>query len=168
MKRLGYLALILLLILQSGGILLFYHLQQSAVRYQMQEEIRLKETVFEKLTLSKTEFDKNRINSHEVLLNGKMYDIKSIHYNGSKVTLIALNDKGEENIIRKIKSYLAQSSRRQTIPDHFNKFFSIIYLLPVYDHTSLNSQNEQTFFSYCTAVLLSRTISITSPPPELV
>lgn len=69
----------------------------------MQQTLENGHARFQKITLSRTDYEKGKINGHEICLSGKIYDIKTMSIHGDSVELLAINDTDEENILEKIK-----------------------------------------------------------------
>ena len=153
--------------MQSGGLLLFYHLHQYVIRMEMHELIKDDHTAFEKLFISLSEFQKSKINDSEIFLDGKMYDIKSVSIVGNKVSLLAINDTEEKNIIDKIKKLIMNEGSKEDIPYPVVKFLYLSYIPPVHNHSLfIEGISNIDFASFCVAIV-SRATAVFSPPPEI-
>ncbi len=165
-NRLHSIAFILLL--QTGGLWLVYKAQQYYVRNQMEESLNNKETIFQKLSLSLNDFQKDKINDHEVSINGKMYDIKSISIKKNKVELLAVNDLKEESIIEKINRSLNDGNQQnQELPNHLFKLLTLFYISPATDRNFLFQQKQQNIWQSLYEIIISHEPGISSPPPRL-
>lgn len=153
--------------MQTGGLLMLYHLQKCWIQFETQEAIREGSLELEALSLSFNEFQKAKIDDGEMLLNGKMYDIKSVTIEGEAVTLLAFNDTKEENVLEKIKQYINRKLPNDEVPLQLVKFFSLVFLTPVHNHIVLFDQLNNHNFTYYSAIITSRSVDTFSPPPEI-
>ena len=99
--RIGIIALLLTFIMQPWSLQLFYQLQQSRLREVMQKLITVRSDA-ETMILSKADFESSRIGKHEVLVNGRMYDIQSVVFRGNQVHLKVVADHQEDALKKKI------------------------------------------------------------------
>ncbi len=159
-------------LLQSGGMILIFRFQQYCVQNGMEQELNDKQTRFSKLILSVPDFQKSRISSHEISLNGEMYDVKSIKYSDNKVELLVIKDTKEESIIANIKLLVNNSGQRSPLPDNLIKLLTLDYTCPHSTNVFLLQdqviQLQRTFnFPFCENII-SFKCEISSPPPKLV
>jgi hypothetical protein len=89
----------------------------------MEGKLKNDTSSFENITLSVSDYEKSSIHSHEILLNGMLYDIKSKTFLGDSVNLIVIKDLNEAKILNHIR----QLSNNPNLPK--NKFPSQIKLL---------------------------------------
>ena len=168
MKKLVYILLLAVLLLQSGGLVVLYRIRQMSIKYTMMQELKQEEKNLEKLVLTLSDFEKCRINGHEIRYHGNMYDIKSSHITGENITLTVINDKKEAKILKKLK-HLAENDHESSnrLPDKLIKFMSLTYVFPENNSETFltfgvisfgqKSENEYSFLA-----------DILSPPPKLV
>ena len=158
-----------ILLLQSGGLLLLYKIQQCKVRYEMQQTMKKEETVFLKLTIAISEFEKIKINPHEISFQGKMYDITSKVISGKVVELLVIRDTKEETIFKKIK-WLTENTDKQNneLPNQLVKFLTLAYICPSVDNKMVFLYSRKNKFLPLFEKITSFTSEILSPPPELV
>lgn len=162
-------SLLFLLLMQVGGLSLIFKIQQCCVQHQMVKILSNDKTFFETIVLSSTDYKRATIAPHEMLLNGKMYDINSMKTIGGKVELQVVNDHGEEQIIDNIKTLA--SNHQQSNKEQSNFLFQLIGLLYIFPDTdsdfALQPHLLQHYFSFC-EMITSNTKSVFSPPPDLV
>ncbi len=99
--RIGISALLLTFVLQPWSLQLFYQLQQNRVREIMQKLIS-DSAGAESMILSKAVFEASRIGRHELLMEGRMYDIQSVVFMGNQVHLKVVADHQEDALKKKI------------------------------------------------------------------
>ncbi|MBL7922968.1 MAG: hypothetical protein JNL88_02090 [Bacteroidia bacterium] len=131
MNRLIAIPLLSIIFLQSGGLLLFYSLQQQFVKVYAAERLRDPEAGFEKIVLTKEAYEAARVNAHEVLLDGKMYDVKAVRLQGEQVELLAIHDQEEESILEEIRKLVGHNgSRNISYPQLLGKLMAVFYQVP--------------------------------------
>ncbi len=170
MKKILALSLLLFLFAQSGGLLYLYSLQQKFVQMHMEEELNNPNAVFEKICMSRSDFEKGRKNSFEVKWQGRMYDVKQIVFDGDSVSMFALHDVKEESLLHEIEKLICHAEDQgHVLPDLLLKLSSLTYLSDfvqspsfVGSTTSLNVP----FYISPAAYLISQDVS--SPPPEFI
>ena len=150
-------------------MLLIYEIQQHRVQDKMRSAMQKKETTFEKLILSVSEFQKCRVNASEISLNGKMYDIKSIETYGNEIELTVMNDKEEKIILGRINDYVnnTNSSGNGTY-QIFAKILSLIYLSSNTNPEFYPLQAGKIIFFSSLLNYSSNNSEVSSPPPRLV
>lgn len=169
MKNTGFILLLAILFMQTGGGLLIYKIQQYFVHREMEQALNNKATRFQQLTLSLSDFQKGKINDHEISIKGKMYDVKSIEIRGNKVELLVINDTREENILEDIKKSINTSNQQnKEHPYHFVKVLTLLYITPATDNIFLLEKNKQNIFRSPCEIIISYKPGISSPPPRLV
>lgn len=157
-----------IILLQSGGLLLFYLLEQRSVKTEMQLQVLKKETHFEKLTLSLTDYKKSIIDAHEILFLGKMYDVKEVQISGNKVELLVLCDNKETQILAQIQNQSSENtSSQKSLPNKLNKIVSLDYLLPDKDASEQNFFADKAQYPTISILLKDESLELLSPPPEL-
>lgn len=147
-------------------MLLVYQLQQFNVQEEMEAQLNDPSAHFEQLSLSLADFEKARINDHEIAIGGKMYDYKSARISGNTVELSVINDTQEERILEHNKD-LTQKNRNA------DRLLSIAMQLMLLDFIPHTPQVPTFFCTYTrsypqlSVVVLSRHSEVLSPPPWL-
>ncbi len=169
MKKGGYILLLFILFLQAGGMLYVYKIQQYSVQHHMQQQLGNAHSVFHQMVLSLKEYQKSRINKHEIKVNDQLFDVKSVYYTGGKVCLQVIRDSKEEKILAKIRDL---SSRNKTsnsaIPKVLKRLISMNYLSLAADNNQINASIAVS--EYMTLFLKPWSIDpeLLTPPPKLV
>ena len=167
MKRILFVTLLSIILLQSCGLLLYYQLQQNHVQNRMQELLANPESKFETLLISLNSFENSRINAHEICLDGKMYDVKLVKVTGDRVQLSVIADIVEESIIEKIKNCFGINKKQENkVPIQDIKFFSLVYLLPSLNLTIVSIEKSKNIFYSLSENLLCHNSEILTPPPR--
>lgn len=161
--------LLAILLLQAGGMLFVYKMQQCAVQLEMQQTLNDSKTYFEKMTLSVGDYKKNKINSREICIKGKMYDVKAVNISGNNVELLVINDSKEEYILCKIKDFINRVNEpTSNIPFQLQQLLSLYYLSANIDNLFLIRSLSIHIFCPLNLNLVSNFSDISTPPPQLV
>lgn len=168
LKNCTYVLLLVVLLLQAGGLLFIFNAEQGYVQHKMHKKLNSENTVFEKLTLTLAEFQKCRVNSSEVLFHDNMYDFKSVSFIGDKVELLVIHDK-EEGIILEIIENLVNNTSPQSkdVPNQLQKLISLVYLPPVFYKLVFIPRANASITYPLQADIISYTREILSPPPRI-
>ena len=159
----------LILLLQSGGMLFIFQAQQCHVQYQMNRKLKEENGNYEKMILLVSDYESSKVYNKEIRYKGKMYDIKSSQLRGDSIEIIAIRDILEENIIEKIKYLTAQNSiPNNDFPFKLQKLISLVYLPALSAQIFLIPSLYSRLFCESAFTILSPHCSIYSPPPEKV
>lgn len=169
LKPIISIALVIICLIQSGGMLLIYHVQQYTAKLEMREILDKKSTRFQKLNISIDEFHQYKINAHEILLDNNLYDIKSVKINGDKVELLVLHDAKEKSILDCIKKTASRSTEQnKKFPNHLLKLISLVYYIQKADFNNITQQKPKNNILFQSKIFFSQTSEIPYPPPKLV
>ena len=171
MKKLVILLLLPLLLLQIGGLLLFYTMQQTAERLDTWQQVAEGKGEFVTIKTSIDAYRKGKQNEHEAVLNGRLFDIKSGTITGDSVEIIAFNDTEEEEIIRKINCLFNDLSNRtpnSTSQKFFKLFKTTAVCPPSFDLQQPLYKgviaHKRRFLSYKDKLLMGKNKSLLKPP----
>lgn len=155
------------LFLLSGGFMLIYKIQQHQVQIEMQSTLSKDHVETEKIILSNSDFQKNKINSREIILLGKLYDIRSVIHTGKDVELQVINDTREENILEKISNLVRNTGNgHDQLPNCLVQLLTMEFICPEPSCHFFN--NDPTTCSHqFNELIISVTSNVVSPPPEL-
>ena len=166
LNRLGYIIVIVLLFLQTGGVVLYHRAQQYLHHISVQRSLFGRSTNLIHFTLTTGEYHQDLVDDDELLINGKMHDVRSVSINGDVVNISAIQDNEEDRIIERLKKFLTHSNNEE-LPDTIVHLLTLDYILP------------QPALFYCSNVLISKTFitrsipvcsretDITLPPPRI-
>lgn len=169
LKKFSILFLLTLLLLQAGGILLCYMAEQKLVRYEMKEKLENENAVFEKLILSKKDYNAAKRAHNELAFDQKLFDIKSKTFIGDSVHLLVINDTKEKQIEHKIEAYFAEDENPNSDQaKQIKKIFESHYLCPTQNEWRLANSWKYISYPEWDTTLLPINLNTTSPPPQLV
>jgi hypothetical protein len=167
LKKTIYLVLLAVLILQSGGMLLIFNLQQFHIQYEMAEKLEDSNGPFEKLILTADVYERSRIGDKEICMNGKMYDIKSLTVTGDVVEIFAIQDLEEEDIMKRIKMLVKNTcAPAGKVPPHLQQLMSLVYLPSHAHHRLFLSLTGIYIFHHSGLFTASYDPRIPAPPPK--
>lgn len=160
--------LLAILLLPAGGIMLIYKTRQLYVQHEMMKLVKNSETYFEKLILSFGEYQKSRLNAHEIYFKGNMYDVKSVCFSNNTVELLVINDSKEKNLLKNIKDFVNKTNQqKKELPDQLQKFLSLNFLLAGKDNIIYIPALFSSIGYHPNLNILSDHPDIPSPPPKL-
>jgi hypothetical protein len=161
--------LLTILLLHTGGLLLIYKIQQWNSHYTMSQTVRLKQSGFQRLTVSVSEFQNSKLNRNEIFFRGNMYDIKSVTLHGNSAELFVVNDINEKCILQKVK-YLLQSTknRQDQLPGQIVQLLMHSYIFQIKETKLFLPGLPENIYPRFSKIPVSFVCKITSPPPELV
>jgi hypothetical protein len=152
--------------MQSGGLFVVLKMQQYSAKSIMSVTMDRKETVYQPMTLSRTDYEKSLVEKNEIFYQGKMYDIKSKTFSGDSVTMMVIHDEKEGKIFKKVKELLTHGQKK--IPDTLLRMLSLHYFHPFLPDSKMiftSSTMQQPLYS---EALLFRNSNVLTPPPELI
>jgi hypothetical protein len=135
----------------------------------MSKAIRFKQSGFQHLILSLSEFQKSSINRNEISFRGNMYDIKSVTIHGNSAELSVMKDFNEKLILQKVKYLLQSTKNRQNhLPNQIVQMLIHSYIFPIKETKLFFPGLPESIYPRVSEIPVSLSGKITSPPPELV
>jgi len=145
-----------------------YTIAQYHVQKKMHEALKNDATKFQTITLSLADYKKSKINSHEISIDGKMYDVKSVTFRGNKVDLACINDREEENILKDLKDFASRSSKSNSnLPNQIQQLLTLNYITPEAKEFYFIPIVAAHIFLSSNPGIVSNDTDITTPPPKL-
>lgn len=158
----------MILLLQSGVLLLFYQGGISYVRLEMQQRLQAQQEGVETLTLAVEEFNKHLVEKNELEMYGNRYDVKSIQHIDGKIIAKVLRDRHEEKIIAWIKDLAGkQSSSSDQLSHQISQLLSLTYFAQ--DTQGLVFESIETLLRKIdfSSGLTEQVTSLATPPPKV-
>ena len=133
----------------------------------MQVLLEKKETHFERLILDPETYKKSKINSKEILVDGEMYDVKSLSYSKGKVELLVIHDKHEGKILKRIRSLIANDSQQNSsLPVYVQKLISLYYVSSFSGFCFIDLSVSSILATAEPSSFVSHIPEMSSPPPK--
>ena len=159
--------LFLLFVLQAGGLLFYYEVQQALVHHKQHRLLEKQKCLSELLVIDELQYQQHSRGKDELEVGGKVYDILSVKKVNCTLYITAVHDKAEEDVLHKI-SLLAGGAQqeRAPVPEMLMKLLSFVYLLPEpYSITPVFPAKKE-IYAHHKVSLTHRNISVVSPPPD--
>ena len=148
--------------------MLLYIGQQSAIRHYMQQAISDDRVKTETITLPLYLYNTDKVSSNEIVINGKLYDIKSISVIDGNAIIEVVNDTAEEKVVKNISAVLDDVDKKtdNNLPNGMINLLTLDYILPPQIKLVVYSSYKETHYLYYSKSLVSRTADILVPPPR--
>ena len=156
-----------ILLLQVAGSYVYFIVRLSAIRQEMREQLKAKpDEQLTLLTLTAEEYQKAKVDDHEVKVNEKMYDITRIVVQDDKVLVYALHDEAEDNLLAFLNEMVKRSSKdKKPVPSQLIQLFTLQFVMIENTLPTLSA----TLVEHTTAYTISIPAFISlieSPPPR--
>lgn len=159
--------LLLVLLLQAGGMFFICRLKQEHIRFYMERFLESEEANFETLLLTKTEYRNCLVEEDEIFYMNSMYDIKSLIVDGDKVHIIAVNDTNETGILDIIKKIAGASGHNnQQLPKPLQQLMTLLFMAPSPLQLNCSRNAEPFHFQPLYNFETLQYSEITTPPPQ--
>jgi hypothetical protein len=166
-KKIFGITLLSLLLLQAAGCYVYFIARLTAIRIEMREQLKsLPDHELTLLTFTKEEFQKAKLNDHEVKVKGEMHDIARIVLKGEKLLVYAIHDEAEDNLLSFLDEMVKRSANdKKPVPSQLVQLLTLQFI-------SVETRLPQNTFvtihhsSFYLLALSSRATRIDSPPPR--
>jgi len=165
LKRLGLYTLLFVVGFHLVGHLAVFKLKQILIFIEMDNNEGEKKETFVVDPL----FYKSNLRRHgkEIVIHGKMYDIKSTKHKGGKIIITAIHDIKEESLFQRLSNYLSASDDDKQASKSLSRLFKLDFFSP---------QSQVCFYNFSTYILypdlIESTLSgfreFTTPPPQYI
>jgi len=144
--------------------LLAFFIKQQHIQHEMKE--RLESSSLQTITIKKTEFKWVKKNK-EIIIDGQLFDVKSLNINKNEIIVTGLFDHDEDEL-EKVFSSVMHQKKNETAP--INKFILKFILTPAFIRT-LSATVPYSFkkttpvYGFYQEAIVSQYYSIIVPPP---
>jgi hypothetical protein len=161
--------MLLLLIMQSGGLFMVLKMQQYAAKAVMQSSISCEANISRHLRIYGDDYIKSIVDNKEIFYQGKLYDVISMAKGADSVDLTVIQDEKEGSIFKRIK-YLFTSSEdsNKKTPQELIRLLSLDYLQTSHPYISIVFYPYITYKTPFVEGVIIRSTEVFLPPPELV
>ena len=118
------------------------------------------------INLTSQNFEKTRIEDHEIKVDGKMYDISRIEKKGDVVWVFCIQDKAEDSLLSFLDTVLSTPLKDKSAPSQIIKFTTLTFLLPANTSLQQTISTSVTSITFYKASTFSFVLSLESPPPK--
>jgi hypothetical protein len=143
-----------------------YLVKQKIIQNQMQEQ--LENASLQTITLNQVDvtwFKKNK----EVIVNGKLFDVKSYSIAGSKIILTGLFDEAENKLKKEFANLIHQKKNDSAPLQQLILKFIFTALINQSRQTEVLTcnQNTKTVYPFHNEVAVYQSVPVSSPPPNV-
>lgn len=134
--------------------MLLWHGWQYQAREEAEKVLFEEETELRTIVISESSYKASRIEENEIMLHGKLYDVKSFEQTGDSVRLLVYHDRHEQELYSILgKQLKEQDSPVNTASKPFStavsKWMETIFLLPEYGFAlNLEQTKNRNSFSW--------------------
>ncbi len=168
LKSTIHILLVALLLLQAGGALVWCQAEQWHQRWQQMELVASANAPQVSFHLSEQEYLKVKKGSDELLMNGKMYDVRSVADNSGTIDIVAICDGKEDDIICKIEKLLKQGSGDKKSSDKLIELLSLFYVGSSCPINYYCYQQQPLLFGSMRSNVLDAFFAVSAPPPWVI
>lgn len=117
--------------MQVAGCYVYFITRLTAIRIEMREHLKLlPEDQLIRLTLTKEEYRSAKVDDHEVIVNGKMYDIARVEQHGNQILVLGIHDEAEDNLLTFLEEMVARSTNdKKPIPTQLSQLLTLTFIL---------------------------------------
>jgi hypothetical protein len=169
LKRIGYVLLTFLLLLQAGGLLVCYEVEQGMVRYR--NECRAAKMAGRRhlLVLTERDYASARVGKRDLRIEGEMYDMVSMVRKDGRVYVTAVRDHKEERIMKRIAAIAGHTQQGAgAVPDGLLRLLSVVYVLPARIELSPFLGEDSKVFHEHVRMLNGRGVDVGLRPPSML
>ncbi|MEI7801486.1 MAG: hypothetical protein WCI97_02455 [Bacteroidota bacterium] len=167
-KKILALSFAVLFLYQSVGYILLQQLQQKRIQLSNWEKLNEENNSGEAtLILNSTDSRIKFLNAHEIMFEGKQYDVKQ----NAQKQLLCFQDKKEEKILNKLISVFSVEKKNQSsIPfsDFFSKIFKKDYSFQQENLFALNNSIPLILLPLFPDFISVNAKEIFAPPPKFI
>jgi len=151
-----------------GAGYVYFIARLSSIRMEMREQLKsLPVHELTLLTLSESDYERAKVDDHEVKVDDKMYDIAWIERKGSKVLVYAKHDEAEDNLLSFLGEMLHRSANdKKPVPNQIIQLLTLDFVL-IEDKLPENSCINITHYYCYKTVLYNYCLLIDAPPPRV-
>lgn len=168
MRKTFSIVLMSIIFLHIGGGYLYFVARLSAIRMEIRHQLSaLPDQELTRILLTREDFNKAKVDDHEVKLNGKLYDIARIEWNTDTVLVFAKHDQAEDNLLSFLQEMLHQSSNdKNQVPVQLIQLITLHFIL-FENQLPLNSCVFIAHRSSYEVNVFNCSLRIESPPPRI-
>lgn len=166
-KRILSILVLILFLAHFAGFYIYFVVQLKQVRQEMRSQLRnLPTEELDLLTLTPEEFQKARVDEHEVKVDGKMYDIARVEKRDNTILVYCLHDAAEDNLFAFLNKILTLPLKDSHVPNGVLHFYSLNYL-PAHWSFIVPEVMPSTPFTVYSEMISEYSPVIIGPPPKV-
>jgi hypothetical protein len=151
-----------------AGFYVYFFFQLNQIRTEMRALLQtLPADKLEQITLTEDQFEKSKVEEHEIRVNDKMYDIARIEKQDGLLLIYCMHDEAEDNIIAFLDKILSSPLKDKSVPTGVLQFFSLTYLPANWRFLMPEFATDQAFTAYTEIESQHISKKIIPPPKEV-
>jgi hypothetical protein len=166
-KRITSIVFLLLFLFNFAGIYFYFGVRIFTIKQEMRAALKNKpDSELTRLELPVAEFERSRVDEHEVKVNGKMFDIARIQFAGDRVIIFCLHDEAEDNLLSFLDAVSSRAHNdKHPVPGTIVQFLSLTFLVTyfTFDASTVDYSFAETHYNES---MNSLPIEVISPPPR--
>lgn len=148
-----------------AGFYIYFFVQLRQVRQEMRLKLKaFPEEKLELIKLSAAEYQKAKVEDHEIKVDGKMYDIARVEKQEEQIFVYCVHDAAEDNLLAFLDKILSLPLKDKNIPSDVLQFFSLNYLRTQWSFFTPEFYISQAFTPYAETLSQFTSAKITPPP----
>ena len=154
-------------ILNFVGIYVYFFIRVVSIKQEMRMALKaLPEELLTKLILSPKEFERSRVDDHELKVEGRMYDIARIQLQDNRIIVFCLHDAAEDNLLSFLDAVSSRAHKdKHPIPSTIVQFLSLTFLVPNFTFDALTVDDDSAKTHHNESIK-SLPLKVNSPPPR--
>jgi hypothetical protein len=168
-RRFISILLLALLVANFAGSYVYFAFRAVQIKREMRALLAtLPDEELELIILTPEEFERARVEEHEIKVDGNMFDIARVIDKESRLFVYGVYDENEDNLLSFLNAVLnnLQNDPTQT-PPSFSLFSVLVYLPAQFEYTLTSIPLKSSWLTFYNKLFVSFISSIDSPPPKL-
>jgi hypothetical protein len=169
-KRVLAILMISFILSNVAGFYVYFVFRLQEIRREMRAELRdYPVEKLQRIILSQQQYQKAKNDEGEIEWQGFMYDVGRAETRGSEVTVFALRDEAETNLLAFIDRIVEMTNRdEQSPPSALIQYLSLHFTVPdVSIPTPLCQVPKSEYKIFPTEFFSSLTLEVQAPPPRV-
>lgn len=165
LKRIFSFFILCIFLAHFAGFYVYFAVQLKQVRREMRAKLKeLPPEKLEVLILSPSEFEKAKVEEHEIQVHGKMFDIVRIELQDDRVFVHCLHDAAEDDLLAFLDKIISLPLKDKNVPASVLQFLSLNYLPTHWNFSTPGFHIAQSFTPYTEIISQFASAEITPPP----
>jgi hypothetical protein len=166
-KRVVSLFFLAILLLPIAGAYVYTGVRLTIIRQEMRQHLKtLPIAQLSVFIMTAQEYNQALVHEDELKLHGRMYDVARTEQKGNIVTIYALHDEAEDNVLAFLDTLVKRSTTdKKPVPPHLVQLLTLVFVKP----PVVRSDCLAGFITHRTHYFFSDVIyseSVETPPPR--
>jgi uncharacterized membrane protein len=169
MRRWLSIFLLVLLAANFTGGYFYFVVRSLQIKHEMRALLKtLPEDKLIRISLTKREFERVRVEEHEIKINGKMYDIARVKLEGEIFHVYCVHDEAEDNLLSFLNNVLIRLQNDSTqLPVSVSAFAMLLFIATEFTFEFQNIELERLMPTPYRQNHFFVSLTIGVPPPRV-